>query len=152
MYGRVGDLFRARFGAHAGWAHSVLFAAELPVFRALLPDVLQERMVAFRLVEREKSAQKKEEQRQRAVHKALGDATRSPAAADAQPSGRAASPTTPDEAAVVALRAPASSRSRTRPAARPAPGGEADGARPHAARKRARRGLVLEGSAFENDS
>jgi hypothetical protein len=27
IYDRVGDLFRDRFGAHAGWAHSLLFAA-----------------------------------------------------------------------------------------------------------------------------
>lgn len=29
VYARVGDLFRARYGLHAGWAHSVLFAAEV---------------------------------------------------------------------------------------------------------------------------
>jgi N-glycosylase/DNA lyase len=30
VYARVGDLFRSRFGARAGWAHSYLFANELP--------------------------------------------------------------------------------------------------------------------------
>lgn len=30
VYARVGELFRTRFGPHAGWAHSLLFAAELP--------------------------------------------------------------------------------------------------------------------------
>lgn len=33
VYWQVGDFFRARFGAYAGWAHNVLFAAELPAFR-----------------------------------------------------------------------------------------------------------------------
>ena len=33
VYARVGEQFRARYGSHAGWAHSVLFAAELPSFR-----------------------------------------------------------------------------------------------------------------------
>lgn len=32
-YQMVGDCFRERFGAHAGWAHNVLFAAELSAFR-----------------------------------------------------------------------------------------------------------------------
>lgn len=33
VYRQVGDFFRARFGVYAGWAHNVLFAAELPAFR-----------------------------------------------------------------------------------------------------------------------
>eukprot|EP01036_Dinobryon_divergens_P040966 gene40966-54249_t len=33
VYEAVGDLFRGRFGPTAGWAHSILFAAELPDFR-----------------------------------------------------------------------------------------------------------------------
>lgn len=33
IYTRVGDLFRERFGDRAGWAHSLLFAAELPGFK-----------------------------------------------------------------------------------------------------------------------
>ena len=37
VYARVGDNFRTRYGAHAGWAHSLLFAAELPIFRGRLP-------------------------------------------------------------------------------------------------------------------
>ncbi|MEC7232918.1 MAG: hypothetical protein VXW31_08265 [Planctomycetota bacterium] len=35
---RVGALFRAGYGDHAGWAHSVLFAGELPQFRSRLPQ------------------------------------------------------------------------------------------------------------------
>ena len=32
-------LFRARYGSHAGWAHCLLFAAELPAFASLLGAV-----------------------------------------------------------------------------------------------------------------
>lgn len=47
VYERVGDLFRDRFGSKAGWAHSVLFAAELPQFKILLPTRLQDEMKTF---------------------------------------------------------------------------------------------------------
>lgn len=47
IYERVGNLFRDRFGSHAGWAHSVLFAAELPPFKFALPKALQEEMTDF---------------------------------------------------------------------------------------------------------
>lgn len=36
VYWQVGDFFRARFGEYAGWAHNVLFAAELSAFRGRL--------------------------------------------------------------------------------------------------------------------
>jgi N-glycosylase/DNA lyase len=39
-YRQVGDLFRDRFKTKAGWAHSLLFVAELPSFRPTLPDEL----------------------------------------------------------------------------------------------------------------
>ncbi len=43
VYKKVGDLFRDRFQTYAGWAHSLLFVAELPSFRAVLPpDLLYE--------------------------------------------------------------------------------------------------------------
>ncbi|EGD74075.1 OGG1 protein type 2c [Salpingoeca rosetta] len=48
VYDRVGSLFRQRFGDHAGWAHSVLFAAELPVFAPLLPSHFVDANAAFR--------------------------------------------------------------------------------------------------------
>jgi HhH-GPD superfamily base excision DNA repair protein len=56
VYEEVGDVFRNRFTNKAGWAHSVLFAAELPEFRRRLPIMLQEEMKAF--VEQSKSAKK----------------------------------------------------------------------------------------------
>jgi N-glycosylase/DNA lyase len=43
IYKQVGDLFRIRFPSYAGWAHSLLFVAELPSFRNILPlDVAQQ--------------------------------------------------------------------------------------------------------------
>lgn len=35
VYEKVGDIFRSRFGNHAGWAHSALFAAELTEFQVV---------------------------------------------------------------------------------------------------------------------
>lgn len=52
VYARVGDLFRQRFGDHAGWAHSILFAAELPFFRAKLDPSIVAEMEAARLAEK----------------------------------------------------------------------------------------------------
>ena len=37
LYARIGDTFRAKFGPYAGFAHSLLFAAELPQFADSLP-------------------------------------------------------------------------------------------------------------------
>lgn len=47
VYEEVGEVFRNRFPVKAGWAHSVLFAAELPEFRQQLPLYLQTEMKAF---------------------------------------------------------------------------------------------------------
>jgi N-glycosylase/DNA lyase len=44
IYRQVGDLFRSRFSSKSGWAHSLLFVAELPSFRAALPTHLVEEM------------------------------------------------------------------------------------------------------------
>jgi N-glycosylase/DNA lyase len=43
IYKRVGDLFRDRFH-YSGWAHSVLFVAELPSFRDVLPETVVSEM------------------------------------------------------------------------------------------------------------
>ncbi|CEL93771.1 unnamed protein product [Vitrella brassicaformis CCMP3155] len=53
VYDRVGDLFRDRYGSRAGWAHSLLFTAELPAFRARLPASLQQEMSEFAVSEKE---------------------------------------------------------------------------------------------------
>lgn len=43
IYRQVGDLFRTRFHSYAGWAHTLLFVAELPSFRGVLPvDIVRE--------------------------------------------------------------------------------------------------------------
>jgi N-glycosylase/DNA lyase len=43
VYLQVGDLFRKRFSMKPGWAHSLLFVAELPSFRVVLPaDMIEE--------------------------------------------------------------------------------------------------------------
>jgi N-glycosylase/DNA lyase len=47
VYERVGDIFRSRFGDKAGWAHSLLFAAELPSYNKYLPQSLRDDMVNF---------------------------------------------------------------------------------------------------------
>jgi N-glycosylase/DNA lyase len=49
-------VFRDRFGPYAGWAHSVLFAAELPQFRGKLPVEVQQQMKDF--VDLQRSAKK----------------------------------------------------------------------------------------------
>ena len=47
VYEAIGDEFRKRFIPYAGLAHSVLFAAELPEFRAVLPAGVQSAMKEF---------------------------------------------------------------------------------------------------------
>lgn len=56
VYRRVGDLFRTRFSSHAGWAHSLLFVAELPSFRNILPEDIVSQMNEWREQEQEKKA------------------------------------------------------------------------------------------------
>jgi N-glycosylase/DNA lyase len=48
VYKQIGDLFRVRFPEKAGWAHSLLFVAELPSFRPTLPEKLIREMNQFR--------------------------------------------------------------------------------------------------------
>lgn len=48
VYRRVGDLFRMRFPVKSGWAHSLLFVAELPSFRPILPGGVLIEMDRFR--------------------------------------------------------------------------------------------------------
>mmetsp|Transcript_6311 Transcript_6311/g.20091 ORF Transcript_6311/g.20091 Transcript_6311/m.20091 type:complete len:254 (-) Transcript_6311:5-766(-) len=77
IYQHVGDLFRARFQPHAGWAHSVLFTAELADFAHHLPASLAASMREFKRQEREaKAAQRKARKARRAGEgtKAEGEA------------------------------------------------------------------------------
>lgn len=66
VYDTVGDVFRRLFVRNAGWAHSVLFAAELPAFRGQLPEHLVSEMKDFDdVVKREKADVKKEKTRKK---------------------------------------------------------------------------------------
>lgn len=56
-YKQVGDLFRTPFPDKAGWAHSLLFVAELPSFRPALPVELIAQMDEFK---KEEELKKKE--------------------------------------------------------------------------------------------
>jgi HhH-GPD superfamily base excision DNA repair protein len=69
VYKRVGDLFRQRFGDHAGWAHSLLFAGEISAFKSRLPASLREQMDAFKAQEKEKKAATKKEAAERKQNK-----------------------------------------------------------------------------------
>jgi N-glycosylase/DNA lyase len=54
IYNYVGDCFRKRYVERSGWAHSLLFAAELPVFHKFLPPALVADMASIRAGEKEK--------------------------------------------------------------------------------------------------
>jgi|GEM_PF-1139616 len=59
VYSQVGTCFRDKFGSHAGWAHSVLFAAELPAFQNMLPIELQQEMKEFANIEKQRKVELK---------------------------------------------------------------------------------------------
>jgi N-glycosylase/DNA lyase len=63
VYDRIGDLFRTRYVSHAGWAHSLLFAAELPAFRPVLPPHILQQMEEIRQSERTRKAEVASEKR-----------------------------------------------------------------------------------------
>lgn len=71
IYETVGDLFRDRFKAKAGWAHSVLFAAELPGFKQMLPIEMQQEMDLFDAEQKRLRQEKRDEAKKR---KQKGDA------------------------------------------------------------------------------
>lgn len=60
IYRRVGDLFRDRFKSYPGWAHSLLFVAELPSFREVLPIEVVREMDEWKEQEQMKKLEKKE--------------------------------------------------------------------------------------------
>jgi N-glycosylase/DNA lyase len=65
VYERVGNIFRDTYGARAGWAHSLLFAAELPIFTSQLPPDLQQTMKTHKVEEKAVKAVKRAEARRR---------------------------------------------------------------------------------------
>jgi len=64
-YKQVGDVFRHRFPKKAGWAHSLLFVAELPSFRPVLPDDILQEMDDFQREEKQRKKDMKEKKQQR---------------------------------------------------------------------------------------
>jgi len=64
-YRIVGDIFRSRFQSKAGWAHSLLFVAELPSFRGLLPASLVGEMETFQKEEKERKKLQQEEKKKK---------------------------------------------------------------------------------------
>jgi len=69
IYKRVGDLFRDRFDSYPGWAHSLLFVAELPSFRGVLPADVVKEMDDWKEHEQMKKQEKKEESKKAAKTK-----------------------------------------------------------------------------------
>ena len=62
-YRQVGDVFRQRFPEKAGWAHSLLFVAELPSFRPVLPVSIVREMEDFQREEKMRKQDKKQQQK-----------------------------------------------------------------------------------------
>jgi len=76
VYRRVGNLFRSRYGSHAGWAHSLLFAAELPQFSRYLPTELQDELKRNAAAERGEKKRAREEANRRREAKAMAKAAK----------------------------------------------------------------------------
>jgi len=64
VYKKVGDIFRTIFcnDGKAGWAHSLLFVAELPSFRLALPEDMIQEMDEWKIIESEMKATNKKKQ------------------------------------------------------------------------------------------
>jgi len=72
VYEKVGDIFRSRYGvSHAGWAHSLLFAAELPSFRSKLPTGMQSEMMQFKDDEKARKADATAEKKKKKEQEAM---------------------------------------------------------------------------------
>lgn len=73
IYNRVADLFRDKFQSYAGWAHSLLFVAELPSFRSVLPDDIVAQMDSFREAELARKSQEKDAKKKRKLEEDQND-------------------------------------------------------------------------------
>jgi N-glycosylase/DNA lyase len=67
LYQHVGNVFYERFGTYAGWAHSLMFAAELPQFRSLLPETIREDMTKFSKWEKSMKQKARDEAKKRRI-------------------------------------------------------------------------------------
>lgn len=63
VHERVGNLFRECYGPYAGWAHSLLFAAELPQFEGKLPKHVVTYIKKFKDLCKKQNALKKLERK-----------------------------------------------------------------------------------------
>eukprot|EP00656_Telonema_subtile_P031873 TRINITY_DN34912_c0_g1_i1.p1 TRINITY_DN34912_c0_g1~~TRINITY_DN34912_c0_g1_i1.p1 ORF type:complete len:361 (+),score=107.68 TRINITY_DN34912_c0_g1_i1:70-1152(+) len=74
VYKRVGETFRSRYGQYAGWAHSLLFCAELPSFIKMLPAQMQQDMASFKAAAKvAKSAEKEAKSAAKAAKQARSE-------------------------------------------------------------------------------
>lgn len=63
VYKQVGDSFRVRFRMRPGWAHSLLFVAELPSFKPALPEKIIRQMEEFKKLEQLRKQEAKASQK-----------------------------------------------------------------------------------------
>jgi N-glycosylase/DNA lyase len=68
IYKQTASLFQSRFKRYAGWAHTLLFVAELPSFRAVLPQNVIDEMEKFREIEQKKKTAAREAKRAEKRH------------------------------------------------------------------------------------
>ena len=71
VHERVGNMFRDCYGPYAGWAHSILFAAELPQFEQKLPEHIVVYIKKFKDLCKERNAIKKLEKKKKREAKAM---------------------------------------------------------------------------------
>eukprot|EP00729_Bicosta_minor_P013804 gene13804-22481_t len=75
MHDYVAELFVKQYGGYAGWAHSLLFAAELPKYTKLLPEAMQVEMKAFSDLEKAAKEEARQAAKARKAAKAAAAAT-----------------------------------------------------------------------------
>ncbi|XP_072538348.1 N-glycosylase/DNA lyase isoform X2 [Salminus brasiliensis] len=61
VYNEIGDFFRKLWGCYAGWAHSVLFCADLKKFQNLKEDALKEEKNEKKMLKNKKTSRNKRE-------------------------------------------------------------------------------------------
>lgn len=69
IHDQVADIFREKFGDQAGWAHSVLFAGELPEYSKLLPQDAQIAMKEFSKDRKKRKVEVKQTRKEKSIKK-----------------------------------------------------------------------------------
>jgi N-glycosylase/DNA lyase len=77
IYTQIGDFFRRRLGDHCGWAHSVLFTADLSSFQHRLPQELRRMLPAVSALPGKQAKSKKSKAASAAKTENSGDTTES---------------------------------------------------------------------------